>query len=213
MRSRDHVADEVLLDYAEEKVDAATAARVRAHLQAPCAACRAGLDAWQRVLAAMAADRAAGPPAWVVARAFDLFERREPAPSVWERMTAALTFDSRLQPALAGARDAGSGSFQLAFTAGELSVDLLCEPGPGSWRITGQALAPAAPELGWRVRVVPAGYATPAPSPAAAGAPVETETGALGEFDLAGLPPGRYQLTLRESQREVVLPEIELRPL
>jgi hypothetical protein len=213
MRRQEHIADEILLEYAEGRLAAAAAARVTEHLDTACAPCRSGLAGWRRVLAALAADRASAPPAALVQSAFALFERREPAPTTWQRLAATLSFDSRLQPAPAGARDAGRSSFQLAFTAGGLVVDLLCEPAQGSWRITGQALATPPPELGWRVSAVPVGYAPPVPPSPMAGAPVETETDSLGEFGLAGLRPGRYQITLRERQREFVLPEIELQPL
>ena len=113
-------------------------------------------------------------------------------------MVATLTFDSRIQPALAGARDTGAGSFQLLFEAEGADIDLLCERGQRGWHITGQALSADPPELGWKVL---------ATSPAGR---IETDTDPMGEFRLHDLAPGVYELALRDVNHEIVLPNIEL---
>jgi hypothetical protein len=194
----EHIADEVLLDYLEDRLDAAGAAQVRDHLDSGCAQCAGELDSWKSTLTALAADCEPGPPEALRQWAFALFGRVGPKPSVLERIVAKLRFDSRLQPVLAGARNVGGPAFQLLYAAGDTDVDLLCEPDDGSWQITGQASADQPPELGWRV------------SAASQLGEFRTDTNDRGEFRLQGLAPGSYDVALRETRREIVMPEIEL---
>ena len=198
MAARAHIEPEALLDYAEDRADAATAARVRSHLQAGCDQCTADLQFWTRSLTALAADCAPGPPEAVVQRAFALIPRLPAKPSLWEQVVAALVFDSRAQPVLAGVRDAGGSAFKLLFESEDTSVDLLCEPERGDWRITGQVLSPTPPRGGWSVSASSGAHR------------VESEADALGEFRLPALPPGRYELTVRGAERELLLPDVEL---
>src|SRR5205807_4982710 len=109
----------------------------------------------------------------------------------WTRIVASVAFDSRVQPALAEARDAaavqegdGETSFQLLFEAQGTDIDLLCELAADGWRIIGQALAANGSEPGWKV------CAGPTASHGATGK-VEAEADSLGEFHLGGLAPGR----------------------
>ena len=198
MAAHAHIEPEALLDYAEDRADAATAARVRSHLQAGCDQCTADLHFWTRSLAALAADRTPGPPEAVVQRAFTLVPRLPAKPSLWEQVGAVLVFDSRAQPVLAGVRDAGGSAFKLLFESGETSVDLFCEPERGEWRIAGQVLSPTPLQGGWSVSASSGEHRA------------ETEADALGEFRLPALPPGQYELTVRGAEREILLPGVEL---
>jgi hypothetical protein len=213
METHDHFPTEILLDYLENRGDEETRARVAAHLDTGCARCAGEIAAWTRLLATLSACAAAVPPEEVVQRALDIFERAvdQPAPSAlpasaprplspagWRaRIMARLTFDSRVQPALSGARDA-STSFQLLFEAEGTEINLLCERHDGSWRITGQALSGDIP---LEVRGV---------SAATTQVRAEAEKDAQGEFHLSGLPPGVYEIVLREADREIVLPDVRL---
>src|SRR4051812_36568772 len=107
MLKRDHIASDDLLEYAEGRAEPTAAARIQSHLATGCERCAHELASWHRSLNALQADRADGPPEWVVRRAILLGDRLEAKPALWQRITARLTFDSRLQPALAGARDVG----------------------------------------------------------------------------------------------------------
>jgi hypothetical protein len=199
MLTGEHIADDVLLDFAEDRADTATAARVRQHLDTGCTHCATELTFWSRALSALEADRAPAPPAVVLQAAFALFDRLAPKKTtLWQRVVATLAFDSRVQPALAGARDTGGASFQLLFEAEGADIDLLCERGQRGWHITGQALSTNPPELGWKVLAT-----------SEAGR-IETDTDPLGEFRLHDLAPGVYELALRDVNHEIVLPNIEL---
>src|SRR5439155_13295216 len=115
--------------------------------------CALELAVWQRVLGRLEADRAPAPPEAARSRALALFDRLEPRPVPLARLLASLRFDSRLQPAPGGARDAGRAAYKLLFTAEGADIDLLCEPEPDGWRIIGQALADPPCESGWRVSI------------------------------------------------------------
>jgi hypothetical protein len=203
MRTEDHIPSEVLLDYVEGRADAETAARVSAHLEAGCLRCARHHHFWTRVLSALRWATAPTPPEDVVARAIaqgarkpEGADRPESPWSPWQQIVARLTFDSRLQPA-AGVRETAAASFQLLFEAEGTGIDLLCECEEGIWRILGQAISPDALEPRWDVR-------------AAGEQQVTVEADAHGEFCLAGLASGVYQLLLRGGGREILLPDVRL---
>ena len=202
MPASGHIPEERLQDFAEDRLGAAEAARVRVHLATGCRQCAEELAVRTRMLTALQADRAPAAPAAVLERAFALFETLERAPSLLERIVAALVFDSRLQPVPAGARAMGeAASFKLLFEAGEATIGLLCARKDDHWQIAGQILTEAPLEPSWQVSAVSETQ--------------EQQTGAdsLGEFQLRDLTPGVYDLSLRTLHREILLMNIELRPL
>lgn len=197
-----HLPVEILVGYAEDQLDAPDAERVRAHLAAGCARCERELASWSRCFSALQADRAPAAPEVVLQRLYSVYDRYEAPPTLWERICAMLVFDSRLQPALAGARDASAGSFQLLYEGQGTEIDLMCEPDADGWQIAGQALVEDDAEIRWSVAAAPTGEA---PGP-------EVAADARGEFRLAGLRPGAYDLVLRGQNREITLPGIKLPP-
>lgn len=201
MQTSRHIPEEVLQDYAEDRADAATIARVRAHLATGCARCMGELAFWTRALRALQEDRDPAIPAEVLQRAFALFETRERKPALLERVLAVFVFDSRLQPALAGVREMEANSFKMLFEAAGTTVDLLCLREGDRWRIAGQVLSTEPPEYGWKVLLENGQEHT------------ETSTDALGEFTLRDLMPGIYDIAVRDLEHEIVLPQIELQPL
>jgi hypothetical protein len=191
-----HLTTEELLSYLEGR--AGDGARVRSHLEGGCGRCVGELEAWRGVLGLLRTSNSFAPPPGVVQNAFAIFDGFQPRPSAWQRLVASLTFDSRTQAGLAGARDVRSDSFQLLFEAEGLDIDLLCERTVEGWRISGQAVAadaegaPGIAELSSRE------------------ATTESEIDARGEFRLVDLAPGTYDLVLRAGGREVVLGGIAL---
>jgi hypothetical protein len=200
MLRRDHIGPEVLLDFAEGRLEQSAAERVRRHLDGGCAECAAELESTRRILRAIEADRAPSPPDSVLRQAFALIHSIQPEPGLLERLVAALSFDSRRQHVLAGVRDATAAPFRLEFTAPGVTAELLCEYEDGSWGLVGQVRAAVDEALGWAVRA------------RSGEAEQETVTNARGEFVFRGLPSGKVTLVARQAAREVVLPEFELRP-
>lgn len=198
MRIREHIADEMLLDYLEQRGGPATDRSVRAHLATGCSECRENLSYWQKMLNVLQDDRAVSAPLSVLNRAFALFAEREAVPSLRQTVMATLRFDSRVQPELAGARDGDRTSFKLLFEAPDTRIDLLCERSGPDWSIAGQVLSLESKDYLWKVLATGKGNS------------VRTDADTLGEFHLGGLRTGEYDLLLQERNREITLPSIQL---
>ncbi len=197
MRIREHIADEMVLDYLEQRCGQATARSVQAHLATGCAECQENLSYWQKMLNVMQDDVSVSTPETVLQRAFALFEGREVL-SLRQTVMATLRFDSRAQPELAGARDGDRTSFKLLFEAPDTRVDLLCERSGMDWSIAGQVLSLESKDYLWKVLA------------SGTDKMVRTDADMLGEFHLGGLRTGEYDLLLQERNREITLPSIQL---
>jgi hypothetical protein len=202
MRTGAHVREEMLVDYADGRLDPLAVERVAAHLEGGCVACSRRLQEVRRQLAALAVYRAPAVPASLHAQLVGIIDGVTPQHSFLERLVASLRFDSRVQPAFAGVRAAEGmdAAVQLLYETGSVAVELWCEREAGTWQITGQAMTRTAGEGPWKV--VARG----------AGGEAEADTDATGMFDFQGLRPGTYDLLLRDQQREIVLPDIRLAP-
>jgi hypothetical protein len=198
MRIREHIADEILLDYLEQRGGPATARKVLAHLATGCSECQDNLNYWQKMLNVMQDSSMISTPQPVLTRALALFEVRETAPSLRQAVMATLRFDSRVQPQLAGARDGDRTSFKLLFEAPDTRIDLLCERSGPDWSIAGQVLSLETKDYLWKVLATGTGKV------------VRADADMLGEFHLGGLRTGEYDLLLQERNREITLPAIQL---
>ena len=126
---------EQLIAYAAGELPPEQAAHVQAYLAAnPKAAEPIAL--YRQAQSALQADQSAAPPAELVAKAKAIFASSpsEPAAS-WldqlQQLIAALVFDSRAQPALAGYRGPAT-TFQLSFECEAANIDLEAEPIPSA---------------------------------------------------------------------------------
>jgi hypothetical protein len=198
MRIREHIADEMLLDYLEQRGGSATERQVRAHLETGCSECKANLSYWQKMLNMMQVGSKLATPQPVLDRAFGMFATREVAPSLGKVVMATLRFDSRVQTGMAGVRDGDRNSFKLLFEAPDTRIDLLCERSGPDWSIAGQVLSLESQDYLWKVLA------------SGTGKVVRTDADLLGEFHLAGLRTGEYDLLLQERTREITLPSIQL---
>ena len=99
---------------------------------------------------------------------------------------------------MAGARDGDRNSFKLLFEAPDTRIDLLCERSGPDWSIAGQVLSLESQDYLWKVLA------------SGTGKVVRTDADLLGEFHLAGLRTGEYDLLLQERTREITLPSIQL---
>lgn len=170
------------------------AARILAHLRT--------------TLSAMRGDDSVAPPAAVVARVKALFAKLA-APQErtrWlervEQAVAALIYDSRTQPALAGYRSAADG-FQLSFESESADVDVevapLPEPPGDRWRIMGQVSTHGdSPQVA--IALARSGTFTPV---------AETVADEHGVFTLSAAS-GEYDVFLCVSGRVVILPKIAI---
>jgi hypothetical protein len=198
MQIREHIADEMLLDYIEQRGGLATERNVRAHLATGCAECQDSLNYWQKMLRVVQDKTMIATPLPVLERAFALFAERQAPVSLRQRVMATLRFDSRVQPELAGARDGDRTSFKLLFEAPNTRIDLLCERSGPDWSIAGQVLSLESKDYLWKVLATGTDKV------------VRTDADTLGEFHLSGLRTGEYDLLLQERSREITLPAIQL---
>jgi hypothetical protein len=164
---------------------------------------------------ALAARPLVDPPTWVRDRAHRLYFTRSIKPqTLLARVKAALVFDSRQTGfAAAGVRSIAvlEGPWQLLYRGGDVDVDLLVRPNQDGHTLTvrGQALSLVGDVVG-------AGFveAQPIDEPrrlhAVPSAPVRTEVEPSGEFALANLERGRYDVFLRLGAREIELNGVEL---
>ncbi len=151
------------------------------------------------------------PPAWQQ-RALAAWRAPAAGPSLLEqvaeagrRLLASLSFDSWAQaPLAAGLRSAvASPTRQLVFSAEGRDVDLRIAPAGLGYTVSGQILGPE--ESGTAV-LSPAGTVA---SNDASGA-LQATVDPLGEFRLAAVTPGRYELRLLLGRDELVLPPFEV---
>lgn len=116
-----------------------------------------------------------------------------------QRVLAVLSFDSWAQsPLAAGLRSTGSTTRQLVFSAEGRDIDLRISPSGERFAVHGQVLGPD-----------DSGAVALAPEQVAATV-YETALDAMGEFHLADVAPGRYQLSLLLAGHEIVLPPFEV---
>jgi hypothetical protein len=200
---------ETLIDFADGQLAAEERPAVERHLAGACGACRDALAWYAGFVVTAQSDESVEPPAWLTRRAVGIFaDAREAAArrglrGVIARLRAALVFDS-FAGALAGealpARETVGGSRQLLYHARPYDVDLLIAGGdsPSGLVVTGQVLTPDGEELesvsGLTVTVERSGETV-----------ATAETSALGEFTLAGIAPGVYDLRLAGAEREILL--------
>ena len=190
---------ESLVDYNENRAAPATAERIRAHLAADCASCRAALNWLASATPQIHAAQQTQVPDRALNRAYHLFRQRFPA-SARPTWRALPQFDSRNHLSFAGARGHSEGAFQMRFSAERHDVTLFQEPlAGGAWYLIGQVL----PKEGNAVIV-----------------PQEVEMiGRDGktqmffpqgeEFHLPEIAAGTYDIVIRWEDGEIVLPGID----
>ncbi len=150
---------------------------------APPALQRAALGLWRAAPAASTASAIA-----------------ELAAGLRARLTALLSFDSWAAPlALQGMRSLQTPTRQLLFSAAHRDIDLRITPAADGFSITGQVLGPDT-----------SGSVDLLAHSAGEAAAQQAQLDALGEFRIDGVQAGRYALTLRLGDDEIVLPAIDV---
>ena len=143
-------------------------------------------------------------PPWVVNRAVRISKQAVasvvPQPTPWRRVIAALLYDNRLQPGVAGARSVDLDRPRLRYMAGEVEIDLEINESSlvGRVRVLGQVLT-AVPTLAraWVSVDGASGHLK---------APIDE----LGQFSLDGLATGTYCMHLTLPDEVIEIPELVL---
>jgi len=144
------------------------------------------------------------PPTWVVNRAVRIagqaVGKDTPRPSIWRHLVAALVYDNRAQPRMAGARAVAFDHPRLMYQAGGVEIDL--EVGQstiaGKLRMLGQVTA-TEPDLtrAWVIAEGPSGR-------------LETEVDDLGQFSLDGLVSGIHRMEIGLAYELIEIPSVQI---
>jgi hypothetical protein len=154
-----------------------------------------------------ASRRLEDAPEHVIQRAFAAWQPRRAAapaaPSLLQRVVAALTFDSAgASPLAFGMRSAGGTTRQLLFSAEGHDIDLRispdADPPSGHWLLSGQVLGPDSQ-----------GHVTLTDTLGQEAA--QSALNEWGEFKLPQVAGGEYTVTVRLGEREIVLPAVLVR--
>lgn len=195
-----HLSSDTLTDLADERLTDDARDAALAHV-AGCTRCADEL-AWLRAtLTALRADEGEDAPGWAVRHALGLFRSAlSPAPArepgLFQRIAAALSFDSGLAPATPGLRSGALGARQLLYAAGEHDLDLRVIPSGSGWQIAGQLLGP---ELAGGHAILSASDGRTREQPLRA-----------GELRFEGVDPGTYTLLVRGASAEIVVERLQV---
>ena len=196
MSTSDHIPFARLVDLVEGRLTPNERPEMRPHLLA-CPRCAAQVAWLERVIGLMRADTAPHPPAHIVAAAKRLFQ--PPAilglPRVRRQLIATLQFDSARIPAALGLRAEAQTKRQVLFVASSFFLDLHLAPHGALWAISGQLLGT---DDGGQVELLgPAGT-------------VRAELNDLSEFALPPSPPGSYKLTVKLTDLDITIADLEV---
>ena len=149
----------------------------------------------EKIINLMRGDDAADAPPDAIRWAKNLFAARVAAPqkSVVQRIMAVLQMDLSPNKAAFGERSASaSKARQMLFQAGENALDIRISPAVSGYNLHGQILG-----AGFANAVVRIGE-------------YETIADETSEFKFADVPSGKYNLSFRSGEREIVIENIEI---
>jgi hypothetical protein len=198
-----HLTYENLVNYLEERLSVEERSAADAHLASTCESCGRHLALLRKAFETAKSDHTTPPPASVLKEAIDipLLHPRRQQPGTWQRLIAALSFDSRLQLSSALTRGA-SRERQMLFNAEQLDIDLKITPGRGSHDLLGQVLGEQQ-----RGNAVSAYVSLQSNSGQILRA---TETDSLGQFAFREISSGVYDLIFDLETQEIVVNGLEV---
>lgn len=205
MPSQTRIPFETLADLVDGRLSESEATEVRRRLADAAPRTQAHL-AWLQALAAFRRAMPLEAPPEQVREALRADFRRwaegRRRPGLFQRLAAQLTFDSRLQPALAGVRGRPTEPGQLLYTTDRMDIELhLLPEGPGQVRILGQALAhdPDLSVANCAVQLLAGEQELGL-----------TSTNELGEFTFETVAGGDCTLVLASEEGEIELEHVDL---
>ena len=205
MPSQTQISFKILADLVDGRLSEGEAAEVRSRLADANPRTQADL-AWLQALATFRREMPLEAPPERVREALRTYFRRwaegRRRPSFFQRLAAQLTFDSRLQPALVGARGKQDVPAQLLYATNRLDIELhLLPAGSGQVHILGQALPrdPALNVANCAVQLLTGEREIGL-----------TNTGTLGEFTFQCVPGGDHTLVFVSEEGEVELEHVDL---
>ena len=197
---------ERLIDHLDGRLEAAAAETVAAHLAAGCQRCISDQTWYESVRRVTAADDSIAPPLWVLKMATRIFESERNRPALSARLgsiVAALVFDSRRGPVLAGVRTTQWVDHQFLYRADDFKIDLRLESSGQRVNLRGQILREGESLFestsGASLELIRDGK------------PVHsTCTNQVGEFTIPAIESGRYDLRIEAGGVSITVPALPI---
>ena len=194
MTSSTHISIETLANIAEGTATSEAREATMAHISS-CSTCHDTLRGLQQMVLMMRSDRTYDAPRDVLSSAINIFSQEKRVPL--RRIVALLTFDSRNAGPAFGVRSLPAASRQMLFSAEEIDLELRITVRNDECILAGQVIGEGCAEGHVEISGV-AGRST-------------TTMNEVCEFTLPPIPPGNYSLTVRMLDREIEIPELELK--
>ena len=194
MSSRTHIPVETLADIADERATSEVRKAAMSHISA-CSTCLDMLHRIQQLILMMKSDNTIDAPRDVLASAINIFSREKPLPL--RRIIALLTFDSYKAGPAFGVRSLRTASRQMLYSAEDIDLELRVTVQNDECILAGQIIGEGC--AGADIEVAgEAGRST-------------ASLNEMCEFTLQPIPAGNYSLTVRMLDREIEIPELELK--
>lgn len=198
-----HITYTSLLGYIGNQLPLDDRTKIEDHLFSDsCQQCAGKLARLQKVLKTVTEDRSVAPPAAVLVKAFDVYQKRLVfARQPLKQVMAILSFDSRMQFSSLAARGVVH-TRQMLFTADDVDIDLQMTPEDGDHNVIGQVLGSEQAHQFSKAFVSLQNEA---------GAIVEgTQTDSHGQFTFRQVPSGVYHLVFDLDSQQVSISRLEL---
>jgi hypothetical protein len=194
MTSSTHISVETLANIADDRATSEARKAAMSHIST-CPMCDDALRRLQQLILTMKTDRTIDAPRDVLISAINIFSKEKRVPL--RRIIALLTFDSRNAGPAFGVRSLPAVSRQLLYSAEEIDLDLRITVQNDECILAGQVIGEGCAEGHVEISGV-AGRS-------------KAILNELCEFTLPPIPVGNYSLTVRMLDREIEIPELELK--
>ena len=194
MTSSTHISVETLANIAEGTATSEAREAAMAHIST-CSTCHDTLRRLQQLILMMRSDSTNDAPRDVLSSAINIFSQEKRSPL--RRIVAILTFDSRSAGPVFGVRSLPTASRQMLYSAEESDLELRITVQNDECILAGQVIGEG--WAGGHVEIL--GVAGKS----------ETTLNDVCEFKLPPIPVGNYSLTVRMLDRQIEIPELELK--
>ena len=194
MTNSTHISIETLANIADNRATSEAREAAMAHIST-CSTCRDTLRQLQQLILMMRSDNTTDAPRDVLTSAINIFSHEKHSPL--RRIVALLTFDSRTAGPAFGMRSFSAASWQMLYSAEEADLDLRITVQNGECILAGQVIGEGCGEGHVEISGV-AGRS-------------EARLNEVCEFTLPPIPAGNYSLTIKMLDRQIEIPELELK--
>ena len=194
MTSSTHISIETLANIAEGTATSEAKESAMAHILL-CSTCHDTLRRLQQLILMMRSDSTNDVPRDVLSSAINIFSKEKRVPL--RRIVALLIFDSRNAGPAFGVRSLPTASRQMLYSAEEIDLELRITVQNDECILAGQVIGEDCADAHVEISGV-AGRST-------------ATLNDICEFTLPPIPPGNYSLTVRMLDREIEIPELELK--